>query len=315
MKISIKNFLNCHQQNHLFLATLLLIIILVTLQYPAVSEDTVSDEQIQHLFEAGVTFYHQGDFLKSIELFQEILQSDPKNVTVRLNLAQVLKETGDYEAAVSELTHLVNKYPADSVYRLALMEATYLGGKPELTLKLAREPESDPEALFWLGLACMDLNQYDEAENYLKQSLGQQNFNPMAYYFLGQVSLSTGRYDQAETCFKKATTQDHNLTICFYPLVQTYLAQEKYQSAYNLLLKAESALPWNQSVAATLKEFNTTRPDFEAKRRAASAKRRKISTPPAVGTVASGREAVPEVRIGLMEKVRQAHLKTEVNFG
>lgn len=315
-----KNFLNRFRNGKkLFLSTLLLIFILITLQYPVVSDDliseeTVSGEQNQHLFEVGVTSYHQGDYSKSIETFQEIIQRDPENDAARLNLAHVFKETGSYEGAISELAHLANKYPAEPVYRLTLMEATYLGGKPELTLELAQEPESDPEALFWLGLAYMDLNQYDEAEILLKKSIDQQNFNPMAYYFLGQVSLKTGRYDQAETCFKKTTTQDHNLTICFYPLVQTYLAQEKYQSAYNLLLKAEGALPWNQTVAAALKEFNATRPEFEAKRRAASAQRRKISTPPTVETTTAGRDAIPEVRIGLMEKIRQAHLKTGGEF-
>ncbi|MGE5605625.1 MAG: SpoIID/LytB domain-containing protein, partial [Bacteroidota bacterium] len=267
-----------------------------------------------HLFETGVTSYYQGDYQRSVEIFQEIVQSDPENDAVRLNLAQVLKEAGRYQEAIRNLTYLADKHPAESGYRMALMEAAYHGGQPELTLKLAEETELGPEALFWLGLAYMDLNQYDQAENLLQQSLNRENFNPMTYYFLGQVSLKTGRYEQAETCFKKAIAQDQNLTICFYPLVQSYLAQEKYQSAYDLLLKAEGALPWNQTVAATLKEFNTTRPEFEAKRRSAAAERRRISTPPAVGTIPPERETIPEVRIGLMEKIRQAHLKTGGEF-
>ncbi len=315
MKQTIKSPVNhFHHRNHLFLSTLLLIIILVTLQYPAVSENTVSSEQNQYLFKAGITAYHQGDYLRSIERFQEILQSDPENDEARLNLFQVLKETGNYEEAVSTLTYLANKYPAEPGYILALMEATYLWGRPELTLQVAHEPESDPEALFWIGLSYMDLNQYDEAETFLEQSLSQQSFNPMAYYFLGRVTLEKGRYHQAETYLKRATAQDHNLTICFYPLIQSYLAQEKFQSAFNLLLKAEGALPWNKTVTATLKEFNDARPEFEAKRSAASAERRRISTPPTVGAVASKRESIPEVRIGLMEKVLQAHLKTGGEF-
>lgn len=315
MKPSINNFLNQFRfQKQLFILILLLIVGLITLEYPAVSEDAVSSEGNQYLFNAGVRSYHQGDYLISIEIFQEILQSDPENDEVRLNLVQVLKETGRYSEAINQLTYLADKYPSEPGYRVALMETAYLGGRPELTLELANRAESDPEALFWLGLAYMDLKQYDAAENFLKQSLRQQSFNPMVYYFLGQVSLQTGRYEQAETCFKKATTQDHNLTICFYPLIQTYLAQKKYQSAYNLLLKAEGALPWNQSVAVALREFNAARPEFDAKRRAATAERRKISTPPTVETIASEREAIPEVRIGLMEKIRQVHLKTGSEF-
>lgn len=315
MKQTIKNLLNhFHYRSRLYLSALLFIAVLVALQYPAVSEDTAADEQSSHLFEVGVSSYHQGDYQKSIEAFKTILLSKPKDDTARLNLVQVLKETGDYETARSELTYLAAQYPAEARYRLALMEATYLGGRPELTLELAREPEADPEALFWLGLASMALKRYDEAENYLQQSLSQQSFNPMGYYFLGRVSLEKGLYEQAETCFKKATSQDHNLTICFYPLVQSYLAQEKYQSAYNLLLRAEGALPWNQTIAATLKEFNSTRPEFEAKRRTAVAERRRVATPPLVGTVALERESIPEVRIGLMEKISQVHLKTGSEF-
>lgn len=320
MKLMVKNFLNHFQHGKkLLLAILLLSFILVTLQYPVVSDDvvageTISDEQNRHLFEMGVTSYHQGDYQRSIELFQAIIHSDPENDAARLNLVQVLKEAGRYQEAIRCLTYLADKYPAEPRYRMALMEAAYLGGQPELALKFGEKMESDPEALFWLGLAYLDLEQYDEAKNLLQQSLNRENFNPMAYYFLGQVSLRTGRYELAETCFKKAIAQDQNLTICFYPLIQSYLAQEKYQSAYDLLLKAEGALPWNQTITAALKEFNSTRPEFEAKRRSAIAERRSISTPPTVGTIASEREAIPEVRIGLMEKIQQVHLKTGGEF-
>ena len=315
MKQITKNYLNhFHHQSRLYLSALLFIAILVSLQFPVVSEDTALREENSHLFVVGVSSYHQGDYLKSIESFKAILLSEPKNDVARLNLIQVLKETGDYETALSELTYLVTKYPADSRYRLALMEATYLGGRPELTLELARGSETDSKALFWLGMASMDLKQYDEAENFFQQSLSQQSFNPMGYYFLGQVSLEKGLYEQAETCFKKATSQDHNLTICFYPLVQSYLAQEKYQSAYNLLLRAEGALPWNRAIAVALKGLNAAHPQFETGRRAASLERRKVSTPPTVKTLATDRDAIPEVRIGLMEKIQQAHIKTGSEF-
>lgn len=315
MKLTIKDLGNHLQHRaHLYLSVLLCIMILAILHYPAASEDTVPDEQIQNLFASGVVNYYQGDYQKSIEIFREILQAVPGNDSVRLNLIQILKETGQYQEALPELSFLRDKYPDQPEYRLAMMEATYLGGRPDQTLELASEPESEPEALFWLGLASLDLNRYEAAEEFLKQSLGRQEFNPMAHYFLGQLSLKTGQYQQAENCFKKATTQDHNLTICFYPLVQSYLAQEKYQSAYNLLLKAEAALPWNQTVAATLKEFNATRPEFEAKRQTATAERRRIATPPLVGTIPTERESIPEVRIGLMEKISQVHLKTGGEF-
>ncbi len=315
MKLTIKTLSNhlCHQKNR-YLITLLILISSLSLQSPAVSEDIAFGEPTPDRFLPGVASYYQGDYQGSFQIFREILQNDPGNDQVRLNLIQLLKETGKYQEAISELTYLTDKYPSETAYRVALIEAAYLGGQPDLALKFVRETESDPEAHFWLGLAAMDLNQYDEAAEFLKKSLDQQSFNPMAHYFLGLASFKNGHYDQAETGFKKAISQDHNLTICFGPLIQSYLAQEKYQSAYDLLLKAESALPWNQAIAATLKEFNTTRPEFEAKRRTASADRRKISTPPTVRTIATDRNSIPVVRIGLMEKIKQLYLKTGSGF-
>ncbi len=315
MKPTIKNrFIRFNYQNQTYLSALLFLTILVSLPYPVASEDNTATSQKLNLFTTAVASYYQGDYQGSIQKYREILQSDPENGQARLNLIQLLKETGKYQEAISELTYIAAKYPLESAYRIALMEAAYLGGQPDLVLKFTGESESDPEALFWLGLAFRDLNNYDEAESSLKKSLDKQSFNPIAHYFLGQVSFQKGQFEQAESSFKKAASQDHNLTICFYPLIQSYLAQEKYQSAYDLLLKAESALPWNQVIAAELKNFNTTRPEFAAKQRDAVTERRKISTPPTVKAIKEGRETIPEVRIGLMEKIRELHLKTGGDF-
>lgn len=299
-----------HQQRHWLFAALLLIAP-VTFVKPAISEDN-SDNQ--SLFETGVSSYYKGDYRASIQAFQAILQSDLENDRARLNLAQLMKETGNYQEAIANLSHLTAKYPAENLYRLALIEAAHLGGRPDLVLQCARLAEPDPEALFWLGLSCMDTNYYDDAQFFLKKSLALQDFNPMAHYFLGRTFLKRGQYEQAEESFKKAVSQDHNLTICFNPLIQSYLAQKKYQAAYDLLLKAESALPWNRSIAAELKNFNSARPEFEAKRRAASAERRRISTPPTVKAIMKNRDSIPEVRIGLMEEIRQLYLKTGAEF-
>jgi SpoIID/LytB domain protein len=306
-----KKFSFFHLQRHLLFTVPLLLILSTTLEKPAISEDNVD---CRNFLETGVSSYYQGDYQGSIQAFQRILHIDPENDQARLNLAQLMKENGNYQEAIVYLTDLTAKHPTENAYRLSLMEAAYLGGRPDLVLQYARLAEPDPEALFWLGLSCMDSNNYDDAQFFLKKSLNLQDFNPMAYYFLGQVSLKIFQYEQAEANFKKAISQDHNLTICFAPLIESYLAQEKYQSAYDLLLKAESALPWNRTIAAELKNFNSIRPEFEGKQRVASAKRRKILTPPTVAAIIENRESIPEVRIGLMEKIKSLYLKTGAKF-
>lgn len=306
-----KTFPLFQRQRHLLFAVSLLLIGSATLKKPVISEANID---YRNFSEIGVSSYYQGDYQGSIQAFQRILQLDPENEPARLNLAQLMKENGNYQEAIAYLTDLTAKHPTENAYRLALMEAAHLGGRPDLVLQYARLAEPDPEALFWLGLSCMDSNNYDDAQFFLKKSLALQDFNPIAYYFLGQVSLKISQYEQAEANFKKAISQDHNLTICFAPLIESYLAQEKYQSAYNLLLKAESALPWNRTIAAELKEFNSLRPEFEGKKQAASAERRKIATPPTVAAIMEGRELIPEVRIGLMEKIKHLYLKTGAKF-
>lgn len=316
MKLTIlKSFnIRLQHQNQILLAALLFLIFSVSLPSPAASENNGVANQKPNLFDTGVASYYQGDYQGSIQALREMLQSGPENDRARLNLVQLLKETGKYQEAVSVLTNLTDKYPSEPVYRLALMEAAYLGGEPNLVLKFAHEPESDPEALFWLGLAFLDLTKYDAAEGLLKKSLDLQNFNPIAYYFLGQVLFQKGQPGQAEESFKKAISQDYSLTICYYPLIKSYLAQEKYQSAYDLLVKAESALPWNQAIAVELKNLITARPELEAKQRAVATERRKISTPPTVRAIITGRDSIPEVRIGLMEKIQELYLKTGNDF-
>lgn len=306
------NYLYCPRRP--WLTVLLCLIIGTALQFPAVSEDVSVATEKRHLYELGVSSYYQGDYLGSIQAFQEILQTDPGDDAARLNLIQLLKETGDYENAASHLTYLSEKYPGEAQYRLALMETALLGGTPLKVLQYANESESDPEALFWLGLAFLELNKYEQAADFLEKSLTIQNFNPMTHFFLGRAQMELGRYQQAEASFKKALAQDHNLTICFYPLVQSYLAQQKYRAAYDLLVRAKSALPWNQTVATALNDLNQTRPEFEAEQRAAAAERRQISTPPRVKAITTARNLIPEVRIGLMEEIQRLYLKTGAEF-
>lgn len=314
MKPTLKKLFVSFRHKHVSFIAILFLFILVTLQYPAKSENNVSDNQRQSLFDIGVSLYYQGDYQGSLQVYQEILQSDPHDEQALINLAQVLKQTGNYQEAIDYLTRLAMMFPDNNSYRLALMEAAYLGGKPDLVLKYARVRENNPEALYWLGLTCMDSSNFDDAINFLKKSLAEQDFNPMAHYFLGQLFLNRGQYEPAEENFKKAISQDHNLTVCFYPLIQSYLGQEKYQSAYNLLLKAESALPWNPTVAAELKNLIAAKPELETKQREAAVERRRISTPPTVTPISENRGSIPEVRIGLMEKIRQLHLKTGSEF-
>lgn len=105
--------------------------------------------------------------------------------------------------------------PIADVEQLMVLSAKF--GNPEETIRYAdRVLQNDPESLsakYSAGLAHMELAQYDEAERYLKDVLGEdQKYDyGLAYLALAEMYKEQGRREEALEAFKVVTKQSSYL--------------------------------------------------------------------------------------------------------
>ena len=272
--------------------------------YSEIYGDTISDRPMTEITE----LYYRGRFTESLTKLGRIVAKDPDNDLARLNLARLLKENGKQAEALAHLKYLVKKDPTGIRYRSVLVETAYLAGKPEIAVEYYYPDESDPQILYWSGLALADLGKIDLARAALLESIKQRPYNPMAYYALGLLEQKLSRTKEAFTRFQQALSQEPNLSKSYFPLAKSYIGATQYKTSYNLLVKAGSTEPWRFPINH---DFQAP-PEIETilEETAAAEPQIQESDLSLVTRVPENRESIPEIRIGLASKIQRLRIKT-----
>jgi SpoIID/LytB domain protein len=270
----------------------------------------VFDPEPQNPLSEAVSLYYQGNLQVALQILAQYLKQNPADCVAHLNLIRLLCENGQLNDALTEIQHLLELNPNNPNYRLILLRTAYLAGKTELVIQTAATIEPGAERQQWLGLALADQGRDQEAVQALESSLANQPFNPTIYYMLGLIYLKNSNFEKAQDYFLRALAQEPNFTIVNLPLAQTYLALEKYQKAYRLLLNGKAILPWDRFISAALQKLTAAHPELIKQKQEMTEKNRQIAIPPQMNPILKDRDTIPEIRIGLVEKIKQLDLKT-----
>ncbi len=300
----------CKPSSLLILAVFLLALTILSVSVSNTLHATTPDMD----FDSAFSTYYSKNLNLSLDKFRQLLQDHPSDQKITLDLIQLLRETGQYNAAISQLQFLANQEPYNLNYRRNLIQMNYLAGKYDETIRISQHPDLAADELFWRGLALAESGEKDQALQTLTDSLAKEPFNPMAYYKLGELYQKSGDYQKSAISFKKAASQEPNLTSLYFPLAQVYIALQNYSSAYNLLINAKTIYPWDQNITFTLKQLLVDHPELFTKPEKEAQKRRLVATVPQVIPILKEREKIPDIRIGLAEKVSKFYLKTGGNF-
>lgn len=296
-----------------FLSGSLVLIIIITVF--AIQPETYGSNIEQNDPVAECTeLYYRGRFTESVVKLTGIVKQDPNQDQARLNLARLLKESGRHQDALVHLKYLTKKDPANPRYREVFVETAYLAGKPGLAVEYFYPEETDPQILYWLGLAFADLGKTDNAKEVLNQSVKQQPYSPMAYYALGLLEQKTGNLKDAFTRFQQALSQEPNLANSYFPLAKNYIGVQKHKTSYNILVRAESTKPWTLPVNHDFQgtqEMNEISLEVTTEETPAGIGEMEV---PVVTPVTENREAIPEIRIGLASKIQRLKIKTGGNY-
>ena len=297
--------------NYRFLMGLFLVLlILITLpsNYSKIYSDTVDNDPVAEITE----LYYRGRFTQSLTNLRRIVTKEPDHDLARLNLARLLKEEGKQTEAITHLKYLVKKDPSKIRYRSVLVETAYLAGKPEVAVEYYYPDESDPQILYWSGLALADLGKIALARGALTESIKQQPYNPMAYYALGLLEQKANHNKEAFTRFQQALAQEPNLSKSYFPLAKNYIGTKQHKTSYNLLVKAGSTEPWKFPVYHDFQAPPEVNGDILQEPLEANEGKLQEVNPSLM--VPENLATIPEIRIGLASKIKRLRIKTGNNY-
>ena len=149
----------------------------------------------------GRYLYKHGDFIKSIEAFNNALKVDSKYNESYYNRAMVYVKTNNFKAAEADFDRFFKLTPAYKTFFTSDIINTLVENKnPELAVKYANmniQEEPSPQSYVLRAKLNTEIGRPKEALNDANKALTlDPNYNP-AYYEAGNANLSMGNYLQA----------------------------------------------------------------------------------------------------------------------
>jgi len=162
---------------------------------------SLSDELL-----CGRYFFNSKKFEEAEDAFKRALELDPENSFAYWGLGDTYQTRANGDQAKSKKARDFYKKSLEIDSKNAFV---YIG----------------------LGLACRNLDKYQEAEDAFKKALELDPENSFAYWALGDVCQIQKEYQEAEDAFKKALELDPEKDSVYSDLGDIYLASGNYKEA------------------------------------------------------------------------------------
>ena len=181
------------------------------------------------------------------QALRSALDVAPKDVTVRIDLADLMLATQRPDEAIALLEEGVRNSPTDAQAREVLIKA-YLTKRDFSTahkaaLDLATLRPDAAMGPYMAGVAAQGLNQLDEAQKQFERAMALDPHSFETVAALAHVELARGQGAQAITLVKTATEQDPRNARPFNLLGELYLAQKIVPAATEALTTATTLEP------------------------------------------------------------------------
>jgi tetratricopeptide (TPR) repeat protein len=119
----------------------------------------------------------RGEPVEAARSLRQVVDLDPGQVKLRLQIAALLTRAGEYDEAIEDLTAYTKAFPSRAEGYTRLGEAHAAEGNPERALeahrKALQQGPNDPTVLRRLGNAYQRMGEFEEAETHLRQALRQ----------------------------------------------------------------------------------------------------------------------------------------------
>jgi tetratricopeptide (TPR) repeat protein len=170
----------------------------------------------------GNCLVQTGQVEKAVPIFQRLAELLPQATYPRYDLAVVLVETKQYEAAIKLLDPLMAAEPSDpDVLSLASEAHEATGNTPKAVALLRQAIVLSPtETGYYTSFAaiCLDHDSYQVGIDMIHAGLKRIPDDPSLYLSLGLLYAQLAQYDDAEAAFKTAGKLDSRQSLSSYAL-------------------------------------------------------------------------------------------------
>lgn len=192
----------------------------------------------------------QGELQRAIEEYGKAIALDSRQVDARIARAAILMDLGQDAAAAADLDYLREEFPIDprASYLRAVLYAR--NNDREAALAALRQSVNVVEQLppdmisghsnllLLAGLAHYSLDEFEQAEDYLKRFIERNLTHPGARKLLGSILLSRGEYERAIRTLEPALKHAPNDFRLLSLLGSAYMQKGRHRIATDLLEKA-----------------------------------------------------------------------------
>ncbi len=174
----------------------------------------VTSEAVPHFMEVGAVFVKNRLYKKAQEIYQKVLELDPKQNEARANLAQIYIKQGSESDAKKEFLNLAESSFAEEDYEKAAqfatkaiefksIEAHYILGQALYLKQKYAEAKAEFEnllrfkvnhvgALTNLGMVYIEQNQVDKAAEFILKAAKLEKTNPRTMKALAELHIHKG---------------------------------------------------------------------------------------------------------------------------
>jgi tetratricopeptide (TPR) repeat protein len=184
---------------------------------------------------------------KAVPIFQQLAQLLPQQTYPRYNLAVVLVETKQNDAAIKLLDPLIASDPSDSDVLSLASEAYEAEGNTPKAVALLRQAIvlSPTDTGYYTSFAaiCLDHDSYQVGIDMIHAGLKRIPDDPSLYLSLGLLYAQLAQYDEAEAAFKTAGTLDSRQSLSSYAIDLTEIQKNHSEETITSIREQLKAHP------------------------------------------------------------------------
>lgn len=186
------------------------------------STDASEPAHDEVLYRAARQAVLDGEKSRARGIYRELLSRNPGHVRARNNLALLLEESGDHDAALEELDRCLLTDPDNThvlVNRGAVLGSLGRFGEAERDLRrVLRIEPSSAEAHFNLGLVISKKGLWGDAVPYLRRAIELDSSRAAAHLYLGEALNHVDDLDGALRSYQRAVELRPNNAKALYGL-------------------------------------------------------------------------------------------------
>ncbi|MGD8534368.1 MAG: protein kinase [Candidatus Aminicenantes bacterium] len=206
-----------------------------------VGQITTSSTEAMEYYIEGTRLYEEGQFEESIDVLKKALEKDPNFALAMITMVEVYKYLGLYneqQKYFQKALKLLDRVSDRERYIILDFTIKSPSQRIKNYLKLLKLYPNDEEGYLFIASIYRDLEEWDQAINWLKKTLKINSKSQLAYKNLAFIHMAKGEYEEAKDLLLENKHTFSPFSFHRY-LSHVYLFQDKPDLA---LLEAQNAL-------------------------------------------------------------------------